>query len=173
MNYNHAYCLFCESQKCKTIAQLIERNYDIRCISPEIIQRKWTKGIPEEKHHPWLPGYIFLYTEEHLEKVPRISGIIRLLGNGELRNEDLAFATMLQERNGILGTLQLIEEGQHCMISDPLWQQMEGKVVKIDRGRRRCCVEFTFDNILRTVWLGYELINPIKEEQIVNHNSLV
>ena len=161
----HAYCLFCETQKCKTIAAMIERTQDIRCISPEIIQRKWTKGVCEEKRHDWLPGYVFLYTEEPLTESLRIPGIIRRLGDGELQNEDLAFANMLYEHQGVMGTIHLAEVGQYCTVSDPLWQKMEGKVIKIDRGRKRCCVEFTFDQVKRTVWLGYELIQLVKEEQ--------
>ncbi len=161
----YAYCLFCETQKCKTIASIIERKYAIRSIFPEIIQRKWTKGVCEEKHHLWLPGYLFLYSEEPITYTIRVSGIIRRLGDGELQNEDLAFANMLYAHNGVMGIIHLAEVGQHCTIDDPLWQKMEGKVIKIDRGRKRCCVEFTFDNTKRSVWLGYELISPISESQ--------
>ncbi len=93
-----------------------------------------------------------------------LPGIIRRLGDGELKNEDLAFANMLYEHNGIMGTIHLAEVGQHCTVSDPLWKEMEGKVIKIDRGRRRCCIEFTFDNIKRTVWLGYELISTVQDD---------
>ena len=131
---------------------------NIRCISPAIIQRKWTKGICEEIRHSWLPGYIFLYSEDPLQKKIQYPGIIRMLGNGELQNEDLAFANMLYEHNGVMGTIHLIEEGQYCTINDPVWKEMEGKVIKIDRGRRRCCIEFTFEQTKRNVWLGYELI---------------
>ena len=56
-----AYCLFCETQKCATIARVIERCWDIPCISPQIIQRKWVKGTPQDVKHSMLPGYIFLY----------------------------------------------------------------------------------------------------------------
>ena len=150
--------MFCETQKCKTIAELIENVQNIRCISPAIIQRKWTKGICEEIRHSWLPGYIFLYSEDPLQKKIQYPGIIRMLGNGELQNEDLAFANMLYEHNGVMGTIHLIEEGQYCTINDPVWKEMEGKVIKIDRGRRRCCIEFTFEQTKRNVWLGYELI---------------
>ena len=156
----HSYCYFCETQKCSTIASLIERTLGYRCISPEIIQRKWVKGVCEEKRHPWLPGYIFHYTEEPLDNPIHLPGIIRRLGDGELKNEDLAFANMLYEHQGIMGTIHLVEVGQYCKVDDPLWQKIEGKVVKIDRGRRRCCVEFVFDNTVRNVWLGYELIQP-------------
>ena len=161
----HAYCYFCETQKCSTIAALISRTTNDTCFSPEIIQRKWTKGVCEEIRHPWLPGYIFHYTEEPVDNPVHIPGIIRRLGNGELQNEDLAFANMLYERKGVMGTIYLTEVGQLCTVNDPLWKKMEGTVVKIDRGRKRCCIEFTFDNKQRTVWLGYELIKPIKEKR--------
>lgn len=154
----YAYCYFCETQKCSSIASLIRKTMNLTCFSPEIIQRKWTKGICEEKHHTWLPGYIFVYTEKPMSNPIRLPGIIRRLGDGELQNEDLAFANMLYVRNGVMGTINLTEVGQYCIVEDPLWKEMEGKVIKIDRGRKRCCVEFTFDQTRRTVWLGYELI---------------
>ena len=112
MKEYHAYCLFCETQKCPTIAAIIERKMGIRCISPQIIQRKWIKGKCEEKRHPWLPGYVFLYSEDPINESLHFPGVIRLLGNGELQNEDLAFANMLFERDGTLGTIQLVEVGQ-------------------------------------------------------------
>ena len=155
-----AYCLFCETQKCATIARLIERCWGIPCVFPEIVQRKWVKGIAQEVRHSMLPGYIFLYPEEPLERAIRFPGVIRMLGNRELQGEDLAFAAMLREHHGIIGTVNLTEIGERCVIMDPLWQRAEGKVIKIDRGRKRCCVEFTFDGICRTVWLGYDLIEP-------------
>lgn len=160
----YAYCYFCETQKCSTIAALISRTLNETCFSPEIIQRKWTKGVCEEVRHPWLPGYIFHYTEEPQDHPVHMPGIIRRLGDGELKNEDLAFANMLYERKGVMGTIHLAEKGQYCTVSDPLWQKMEGKVIKIDRGRKRCCVEFTFDQVKRTVWLGYEMIELAKGE---------
>lgn len=160
-----AYCLFCETQKCVTIAQVIERCWNIHCISPEIVQRKWVRGCAQEVRHALLPGYIFLYPDEPLTDPVRIPGIIRTLGNGELQNEDLAFATMLREHNGVIGTIRLAEEGDRCTVLDPLWKKMEGKVIKIDRERKRCCVEFTFDAIRRTVWLGYDLVLPVQDSR--------
>lgn len=161
----YTYCLFCETQKCKTIAALIERTQGIRCISPEIIQRRWTKGACEEIHHPWLPGYVFLYSEAPVNGSIRMPGIIRMLGGGELRGSDLAFAKMLYSHNGVIGIVPLTEVGQYCTVNHPLWQKMEGRVIKMDRGRKRCCVEFTFDGTRRTVWLGYELIGAACEEK--------
>lgn len=153
-----AYCLFCETQKSTTIARLIERCWGISCISPQIIQRKWVKGVPQEVYHSMLPGYIFLYPEAPLGEIIRIPGIIRVLGNGALQDADLAFAKLLYEHNGALGSIRLVEEGNRYIVDDTLWKKMEGKVKKIDRGRKRCCIEFIFDSMQRTMWLGYELI---------------
>lgn len=105
-----------------------------------------------------LPGYIFLYSEEPLEKLIRIPGIIRTLGNGELKDADFAFANLLKEHNGVIGTIHLAEERDRCIVDDPLWEKVEGKVIKVDRGRKRCCIEFVFDSIQHTLWIGYELI---------------
>lgn len=167
-----AYCLFCETQKCATIARIVERSWNIPCISPQIIQRKWVKGFPQEVHHSMLPGYIFLYPEVPLEKNIHIPGIIRTLGNGKLQDTDLAFANMLKEHNGVIGTIRLVEEGESCIVDDPLWKKMEGRVIKVDRGRKRCCVEFTFDNIRRTVWLGYDIIQPIQAEKSLSEPDM-
>ena len=154
----HAYCLYCERQRCGQIAQLMELHPGIRCISPAIIQRKWVGKKCLEERHDWLPNYLFLYAEEPLREKIRVDGVFRWLGNGELEGSDLAFARMIYEKNGVLGTIRLAEEGDRCVINDPLWKDAEGRILKIDRGRKRCCVEINFDHIPRTVWLGYDLI---------------
>ncbi len=138
----------------------MERRYGVACISPEIIQRKWVKGVCEEKRHKWLPGYVFLYAEEPLQEHYYFPGVIRWLGNGELQDQDLAFARMIRERDGVMGIVRLTEVGDRCVVDDPLWRNIEGRVIRMDRGRKRCCVEFTFDAVRRSVWLGYELVRP-------------
>lgn len=154
----HAYCLFCETNRCSAIAELINCIFGYYCISPRIIQRKWVEGVPTEESHDWLPGYIFLYSEEKINPHFPVNGIIRWLGNGELTGNDLQFAEMLYQRSGIIGTVSIAQEGDFCVIADPSWHDLHGRIVKIDRGRKRCCVEFEFDGIVRTVWIGYEMI---------------
>ena len=159
----YAYCLFCETQRCRIIADFISKNYGYHCLSPQIIQRKWIKGISTEEKHDWLPGYLFLYSDEKI--VPRfeISGIIRCLGNKELSGQDLAFAEMIFHRNGIIGNIPLIREKDRYIVSDPAWGKVSGRVIKIDRERKRCCVEYEFDGIVRTLWAGYEYLEGNKK----------
>lgn len=162
----HAYCLFCETQRCKDIAKIIEKISDCRCIFPRVIQRKWVKGVAREVTHACLPGYLFLFTEEDIYPYFSVSGILRVLGRGELEGADLNFANMIYKCDGLLGTVRLAQVGDRCHISDPLWENLQGTIVKVDRGRKRCCVEFTFDRQKRRIWVGYDLIKTEEE-----HNS--
>ena len=154
----YCYCLFCETQRCRRIAQLIEQTTGIRTISPIILQREWKGKEYHEVPRNWLPGYIFLYSDEPL--IPRFEfiGIIRWVGKGELTGSDLEFAKTLYDQGGIMGTIRLAEEGDRCIVNDPIWEKMQGTIVKLDRGRKRCCVEFEFDQQKRTVWVGYDLV---------------
>ena len=154
----YAYCLFCETQKCERIAQIIQSVYGIRCISPRIMQRKWVKGQCLEESHQWLPGYIFLYSDDPIVPSFPVSGIIRWLEHSELKGQDYTFAETLYQQNGVMGTVHLAQVGDRCKIADPVWENMSGIVIKVDRSRKRCCLEFEFAQKKRTVWVGYDLV---------------
>ena len=130
-----------------------------RCISPQIIQRKWLKGKAQEERHRWLPGYVFVYTKEPVYPRFYAPGVIRCLGNDELSGNDLKIAEMIFNCEGIIGIIRLAEVGDRCKVADPAWEGIKGTVVKMDRGRKRCCVAFEFDGIVRNVWVGYEMIS--------------
>lgn len=161
----YAYCLFCDTLRCRTIATELSRIPGCICICPQIIQYKWVQGRPTEEIHDWLPGYLFLYTEEETDLYlirQKVSGIIRYLGEAEthfqLNGEDLRFATMLRENGGVLGKVTLAEIGDRVHVKDPVWENLHGTVVKLDRHRKRCCVSFPFDGKERNVWVGYEMV---------------
>ena len=156
----HYYCLFCETQRCRIIAELIRRTTPYRSLSPEIIQRKWVQGKMKEVRHQWLPGYVFLYSEEPIRPWFPYLGIIRWLGRNELEGQDLDFARTIEQNDGVMGTVRLAEVGDRCVIDDPAWNGVHGTVVRLDRGRKRCQVEFEFDNKKHTVWVGYEIVKP-------------
>lgn len=169
----YCYCLFCETQRCRRIAYLIERTSGIRTISPIILQREWKGKEYHEVPRNWLPGYIFLYSEEEIIPYFDFQGIIRWVGKGTLADTDLAFAEALYQQDGVMGCIRLVEEGDRCTVNDPLWEKMQGTIVKVDRGRKRCCVAFDFDNQRRTVWVGYDLVSPAeKPDQSIQAEEL-
>ena len=73
---------------------------------------------------------------------------------------------MIREHDGVIGTIRLVEEGDHCTVDDPLWRRMEGKIIKVDRGRKRCCIEYVFDDVRRCVWLGYDIVHIINKPSV-------
>ena len=153
----HYYCLFCETQRCDMIAKLVCRTSDHLCLSPKIIQRKWVQGEAREVVHHWLPGYVFIYTREPINPWFPFLGIIRVLNHGELTGQDLEFAQMIERNQGVMGTIRLAEVGDRCTIADPAWEGLHGRIIHMDRERKRVQVEFDFDDNTHTVWVGYEL----------------
>ena len=156
-----AYCMFCETQRCRQIAEYLHITRGLTCISTSIMQRKWVRGVQTEEAHDWLPGYLFLYTEEPVLQRFDVDGIIRILGNGPLTGQNLKFAEMIYHRNGMMGTISLVQEGDLCIVSDPAWKDVHGRVVRMDRGRKRCCVQFEFDGTTRTIWVGYDMVQNV------------
>lgn len=171
----HMYCLFCQTQRAEQIAELIEyiHNGDdgFRCISPKIVQRYWVKGREERRIHNYLPGYIFLYMEEPLPAEARqqtVPGIIRMLGlpedNYELTGPDRDFAQMLYDMDGTIGIMKTIREGDLVKLDRSLYKGFTGEVIKIDRRKGRAQIRFTFDGSVQLVWVGYEMVRPVKGE---------
>jgi len=58
-----------------------------------------------------------------------------------------------------MGNVSLVQEGSRCRINDPAWSELHGEVIKMDRERKRCCIQFEFDETKRTIWAGYEIID--------------
>ena len=158
----YAYCLFCQTQRCAAIARYIQATTGMRCFTPQIIQRKWVHGEPLEEKHSWLPGYVFLYTPEPIQPIRHVDGVIRWLcdskQNYELSGEDYDFAMMLLQKDGIIGTVRLAQVGDRVHLTDGAWAGMNGSIIRVDRQRKRCCVEFRFDATVRNVWVGYEIV---------------
>ena len=126
-----------------------------------------------EELHSYLPGYLFLYTENPLESflpILRLGGVIRRLGSPEdgyrLHGGDLAFAQALYRSSGVIGTAQAYQEGDRIKLAGGILADASGQIVKLDRHRRRAQVEFRFDETTRRVWVGYDLIEDRLEDQI-------
>ena len=51
-----AYCLYCRTQRCERIAQVLEKKGMARAFSPQILQRQRVKGENIRKYTDFLPG---------------------------------------------------------------------------------------------------------------------
>jgi len=166
----YTYCLYCQTQRCKVIAQLLEIKGVDRAFSPQIVRRIRKKGVNTDLECDLLPGYVFIYHEDELSD-PRffygIDGIIRQVGRSEetwqLKGSDRDFALRLLEKNGRVGTQRVFLEGERVVLTDPLFQGCQGRVTKVDNRKKRARVDFVFNGTDCHTWIAFECDEDIEE----------
>ena len=167
------YCLFCLTQRSEIIRQLIERQYGYKVISPKLVQRQWVHGQQVDRDQQYLPGYLFIYTDNQIESVTalrRIDGVIRQLGEldtgFQLNGSDLAFSKLLLQSNGRIGAQKVYQEGDRLQLCEGLLTGMSGKITKVDRQYKRMQISFVFDGIERKVWTGYDIAANVENDDV-------
>lgn len=160
------YCLQCQTQRCKKIADLLEKTGVHRAFSPKIVSRHRKQGTTEDVMYDLLPGYLFVYTEHQLDDFrgfSGINGIIRCLGASDygtagLQASDYDFAMNLFHMNGVVGAVTLFKEGDKVRMEDPLFEKCSGTIVSIDHRKQRAKVLFHFDNKDWVIWVACEVL---------------
>ena len=159
----YVYCLFCRTQRCKRIAQLMEIRGVKRAFSPQILRKIRKQGENRKETADLLPGYVFLFNEEQLADYRMffgIDGVIRRVGRAEewyeLKGTDREFALSLLEKDGTVGAMQLVEIGETVKLDDPLFSRSEGRITKIDYRKERARVDFRFDGNDCHTWVALE-----------------
>ena len=163
-----AYCLFCRTQRCSRIASLLEIKGVPRAFSPQILQKQRVQGENKRKYVDFLPGYVFVYTEEKLSDFTMfwgIDGVIRKIGQPdewyELQGTDRDFAMELLEKDGVVGGMHIVKTGDDVHLDDPLFADRRGVVKRIDWRKERAQVDFTFRGNAYHVWVALEDVEKI------------
>ena len=173
-----AYCLFCQTQRCARIAQLLEIRGMSRAFSPQILQRQRVKGENLKRYVDLLPGYVFVFSEEQLTDYSvlfGIDGVIRKVGQAdewyELKGTDREFALSLLEKDGVVGGMRIVKAGDEVTLDDPLFANSSGKVTQIDYRKERARVDFVFRGIACHTWISLEEIKKVDSGQgtVVNN----
>ncbi len=173
----YCYCLFCLQQNAETIIRQLSHDPSLEVLSPRLIQRKWVKGVPTEESHPYLPGYLFLYSEKPVESFAsfRREGVIRVLGDQEnrflLAGNDLQFAERLHDCGGVLGIQKVYEAGDRIRLCEGVLTGFAGEITKVNRQRRRMEVTFMFDGVARKVWMGYDIVTKPADGENASAND--
>ncbi len=162
-----AYCLFCQTQRCARIAQILEIKGMSRAFSPQIMQRQRVKGENLKRFVDLLPGYVFVFSEEQLTDYAvfwGIDGVIRKLGQAdewyELKGSDRTFALDLLDKGGVVGSMKVFKTGDEVTLDDPLFANVHGKVTQIDYRKERARVDFTFRGNDCHTWIALEDVKP-------------
>lgn len=159
-------CAFCLTGNERSVAWKIE-NQDLgRVLIPQKVKPFRVNGQWVDRTELLMPGYLFVFseTEYPFSLLKKVDGVIRVLTYGEkdqagyLTGHDLDFAAWLEKEEGLIGKLDAIQEGDFVRITDGALQEMQGKVIGMNRHRHTVEVEVTLFNAKRTVWLGYEVV---------------
>ena len=168
----YVYWLFCRTQRCSRIAQLLEIRGMDRAFSPKILSKQRKQGQNYDRERDLLPGYVFLFSDERLidyETFAGIDGVIRRVGRTEsgyeLEGTDREFALNLLGSGGKVGALKMINVGETVQLENSLFDGSEGVVTKIDYRKERARVDFRFDGNDCHTWISIDGIRPMKTEQ--------
>ena len=163
----YAYCLFCQTQRCARVAQLLEARGIHRAFSPRIIQKQRVRGVNQRKWVDLLPGYVFIFSEEKLTEFSPffgIDGVIRRVGQPdewyELQGMDREFAFQLLDKDGVVGSMRIVKAGDEVVLEDPLFAGSRGKVTKIDYRKERARVDFIFEGTACHTWVSLDGVRP-------------
>ena len=167
-----AYCLYCQTQRCARIAQLLEIRGLSRAFSPQILQKQRVKGENKKKFVDLLPGYVFVFSEEELTDYSvffGIDGVIRKVGQAdewyELKGSDREFALDLLEKGGVVGSMKVVKTGDEVRLEDPLFANVEGRVTQIDFRKERARVDFVFRGNTCHTWIALEEVKKVVSDQ--------
>ena len=169
----YSYCLFCNTVKSALVAEALRQKFGYVAYSPKIVQRKWIKGTCHEEIKDYLPGYVFVFTEEPITRFREIwqmEGVLRILGQRDddfqLRGDDLRFARMLHAHGGVIGIMKTYQEGDRVMLAQGAMGDFKGEIIKLDRRKGRALLRYNFDGNICNVWVGYEMIKDSEKPVI-------
>lgn len=112
------------------------------------------------------PGYVFVYSETEIKEsnmLYGINGIIRGLASPNcgfsLSGGDYDFAMNLYRKSDVIGLVTVFKIGDEVKLDDPLFNNCQGKIIKIDYRKQRARVDYQFDGMDCFTWIACDFIN--------------
>jgi transcriptional antiterminator NusG len=124
---------------------------EVQVIVPVRILQERFRGVWEEKRKLLIPGYVFLFSREKVsfDDVRSLLDVYKVLDYGtgirELTGGDTEYAKWILSHEGVIGQSKILEEGEEIKILDGPLCDCVGKIIKLDRRKKRAWVEFDFD----------------------------
>lgn len=164
--YHTVRCLFCVTGKEESVAHTVHRNGWGRAIFAKRAALVRTNGQWTEISKPLLPGYVFVYSDEkqvQVHQLEAINHVIRVLsyesGHDELTEQDLKFADWIWCNDGWINPMKAVQVGDWIEITDGIFKQLHGTIVRMDRRKRNFLVSLDGAGVLRQIWMTYEIVD--------------
>lgn len=162
IGYNHVYCLFCKTGSEEQAAIAIEKQQKVRALVAIQEKHKRINKKNGVDRRVFLPGYLFLYTNEELCSgvTQKLGNVYRILGYGdeiaELSGYDRAFAEWLYINDGIVGISRIrVRDGNLSVSSGPM-RFFLNKIIKIDKHTKNALARMSFQNRAVDFWLAFD-----------------
>ncbi len=175
--YPYVYCASCDAGSESALKSDLERQlHNARVLFPMFDREELKNGAWIVKTRPLLPGYVFIYSETHIEPHTfyRCQRVNRLLGYAEpahseytLSGGDLDFAQWVLSHDGHIGVSRAMLVGDKTTIIDGPLKRYEGEILKIDRRRRSALVAVSVGEMTKNVWLSFHWMT-LKEGVLVD-----
>lgn len=176
--YTRVRCLFCQTGSERMVTELINRYGWGRAVFGEKVKvRHLGHGQEEKQLLPLLPGYVFVYLggETGCEgRIRRdylgIGGVLRMLTYGEnhqeeLMGHDLEFAAWLWRCGGRVEVMRAIQVGDRVEINDPLFKELQGTIVRMDRRKKSVTVKLESESGDKFITLSYDVVQEVGAEE--------
>lgn len=161
--YRHMYCIFCRTGAEEQLRDELMKRYDgMKAIAAIQEKHRIIDRRCEIERKIFLPGYLFLYSEEPLafEELLRNEDIFRILGSEETAHElqegDKAFAEWLLKNDGVIGMSRIrMRDGRIHAMTGPM-QYFARQVIRMNKHTRNALVRMDFYGTEREIWLAFE-----------------
>ena len=178
--YDSVLCLFCLSGRETEAAASINQRGCGKALFPQ--KTKYYRGKNEwlSEKAAIIPGYVFVYLQEaeaeHIYSFKELPQVIKILTYGDkdawqLRASDLAFADWVWEQNGTINTIDAVQLGDRIEIVATELKHLRGRVARMDRRKRTVMIEMEGAGLINHVWLPYQVIQKIDEQQPVGEKK--
>lgn len=183
-------CFFCQTGKEKVVIEKFKRCFpEGRALTPTRTRYRRVAGTAIEERVSMLPGYVFFEMKVNTENIKNTDGIeplsetdymvrnfvrteevIKLLnytdGGWVLHGFDDQFAKLLFNGNENIGLSQAwFDEGKRIRILNGFLKDYEGAITRVNKKKKTVEIQIDLQGKKISLWLGYELVEPINESQ--------
>jgi transcription antitermination factor NusG len=162
----YCYCVQVHAVEQFSVIKRILLFFPCKVINPIINRRIWIGKEYRIVTCLLMPGYIFLFSIERMEPytLGSIQGVSKILqySNGAyaLTDGDEEFARWLLKYNGTIGLSHAVKEGDWVNVIQGPLADKAGKIVLMNRKRKRAKVELVFSHSTWHAWLDFDFIEP-------------
>ena len=164
----NAYCLFCRTGDEQKIVEAINQRFpDLLALAPLKILPEKRRGKWEDRARTLLPGYIFVFCAGQLphDLKRKTHNLYKILqyerGIRTLTGPDADYAMWLHRHHGKIATSKILSVGKTVQVIDGPLQDFAGRIVRLDKHKRRAWIEFDFDGHKRTISIGAECLDEM------------